>query len=176
MANREALRELQNRLSGRLQAARVQGITASWLAVEAGGTRYLLPLSHAGEIFAWSAPVRVPYTQPWFTGVANLRGGLYGVIDLAAFVSGEAPRPRPEAAYADSRLVAFNPVLETNAALLIDRLSGLRSPDAFAEATQPDAQAPAYMGTLYTDTQGQTWQELNLQALAQNNQFLTIGA
>lgn len=176
MANREALRELQNRLAGRLQAARVQGITASWLAVEAGGTRYLLPLSHAGEIFPWTAPVRVPYTQSWFAGVANLRGGLYGVIDLAAFVTGQAGRVKSDAARAESRLVAFNPVLETNAALLIDRLAGLRNPEAFVEATMPDGQGPGFIGNLYTDTQGQSWQELNLQTLAQNTHFLSIGA
>ena len=37
MANREALRELQSRLAGRLQAARAAGTQASWLAVESAG-------------------------------------------------------------------------------------------------------------------------------------------
>ena len=37
MANREALRELQSRLATRLQAARTEGVQASWLAVEAAG-------------------------------------------------------------------------------------------------------------------------------------------
>ncbi|MEG1454237.1 MAG: chemotaxis protein CheW, partial [Comamonas sp.] len=66
MANREALRQLHARLAARLQAARSEGVAAaSWLAVEAGGSRYLMPLAHAGEIFPWSGVLRVPYTRPW---------------------------------------------------------------------------------------------------------------
>ncbi|RYF36772.1 MAG: chemotaxis protein CheW, partial [Comamonadaceae bacterium] len=85
MANREALRELQSRLATRMQAARAEGVQASWLAVEAAGSRYLFPLAQSGEIFPYAAPQHVPYTQPWFLGVANLRGGLYGVVDLGSF-------------------------------------------------------------------------------------------
>ena len=76
MANREALRELQSRLATRLQAARTEGVAASWLAVEAAGDKYLFPLSQSGESFPWSVTQPVPYTQRWFLGVANLRGGL----------------------------------------------------------------------------------------------------
>ena len=36
MAKRQALRELQARLSDRLQIARTEGVAPSWLAVEAG--------------------------------------------------------------------------------------------------------------------------------------------
>jgi twitching motility protein PilI len=87
MANREALRELQTRLASRLQAARSEGTSvSSWLAVESGGSFYLLPLAQSGEIFPWVTVQPVPYTQGWFLGVANLRGGLHGVIDLAVFL------------------------------------------------------------------------------------------
>src|SRR3954470_24498959 len=96
MANREALRELQTRLATRMQAARAEGVQASWLAVEAAGTRYLFPLAQAGEIFPFASTHPVPYTRPWFLGVANLRGGLYGVVDLAAYVGNRQPAPRTE--------------------------------------------------------------------------------
>ena len=69
MANREALRELQTRLATRLQAARNEGLSVSWLAVEAGGAHYLLSLAQSGEIFPWANIQPVPYTQPWFMGV-----------------------------------------------------------------------------------------------------------
>src|SRR3954470_22053598 len=97
MANREALRELQSRLASRLQAARTEGVQASWLAVEAAGAKYLFPLAQSGEIFPFANPQPVPYTQPWFMGVANLRGGLYGVVDLSSFVEGRAPTMRSDA-------------------------------------------------------------------------------
>src|SRR5512133_2354964 len=112
MANREALRELQSRLASRLQMARTEGVQASWLAVEAAGAKYLFPLTQSGEIFPFSSAQPVPYTQAWFLGVANLRGGLYGVVDLASFVGGHAPLPRSDASRAESRLIALNTLLD----------------------------------------------------------------
>src|SRR4051812_22089636 len=126
MAKREALRELQARLATRLQAARTEGVQASWLAVESGGAKFLFPLSQSGEIFPFASTLNVPYTQSWFLGVANLRGGLYGVVDLASYVGGHAPVQRSDAGRAESRLVAFNAAFDVNCALLIDRLAGLR--------------------------------------------------
>src|SRR3954465_4129417 len=116
MANREALRELQTRLANRLQAARTEGVQASWLAVEAGGTKYLFPLAQAGEIFPYAATQHVPYTRPWFLGVANLRGGLYGVVALAGFIGTRRAGPRAEIGRPESRLVALGATLEVNCA------------------------------------------------------------
>ena len=137
MANREALRELQSRLASRLQTARTEGVQASWLAAEAAGSRYLFPLAQSGEIFPFASALPVPYTQAWFLGVANLRGGLYGVIDLASFVAGRAPAQRSDANRAESRLVALNATLDVNCALLIDRLAGLRHLEAFTSSSEP---------------------------------------
>jgi twitching motility protein PilI len=176
MANRQALRELQTRLADRLQIARTQGVAASWLAVEAGGKKYLFPLSQSGEIFPWVSTQPVPYTQDWFAGVANLRGGLFGVVDLASYVSGKAPPPKNELARTDSRLVALNAALEVNCALLIDKLSGLRNQDAFSDFSEKAPDAPDFFGNQYVDLNGASWQEINLQLLAQQAHFLTIGA
>ena len=177
MANRDALRAFQSRLASRLQAARTTGVAATWLAVEAGEGKYLFPLGHAGEIFPWTPPQPVPYTEPWFLGVANLRGGLFGVVQLSAFASGVPGGPAAtEAARMQSRLVALNELLEVNCALLVDRLAGLRGSEAFTAAEPPSAEAPAWLGHLYTDAAGERWQEINLQALSQQPEFLSIGA
>ena len=164
MAKRQTLRELQTRLAERLQVARTQGVAASWLAVEAGAGKYLFPLSQSGEIFPWVGMQPVPYTQTWFVGVANLRGGLFGVVDLASYVNGQA------------RLVSLNSALEVNCALLIDRLSGLRNQDAFSDFLEKAPDAPEFFGHQYIDLNGVSWQEINLQALTQQAHFLTIGA
>jgi len=177
MANRDALRAFQSRLAGRLQAARSTGVSASWLAVEAGDAKYLFPLGHAGEIFPWTQPQPVPYTQSWYLGVANLRGGLYGVVQLSAFATGQrSAADMTEANRAQSRLVALNELLEVNCALQVDRLIGLRGVEAFTDATAPGADAPAWMGHAYADAGGVKWQEVNLQALSQQPEFLSIGA
>ena len=177
MANRDALRAFQSRLASRLQAARTTGVAATWLAVEAGEGKYLFPLGHAGEIFPWTPPQPVPYPAPWFLGVANLRGGLYGVVQLSAFAGGAPSGPAAsEAARIQSRLVALNELLDVNCALLVDRLAGLRGVEAFASSEPPGADAPPWAGHLYTDAAGERWQEVNLQALSQQPQFLSIGA
>jgi twitching motility protein PilI len=176
MANREALRELQSRLASRLQAARSEGVQAAWLAVESAGRKYLFPLSQSGEIFPYAATQHVPYTQGWFLGVANLRGGLFGVVDLASYVTGQAPVQRSDAGRAESRLVALNALLDINCALLIDKLAGLRNMDGFVSSEAAPAGAPDYFGSGYTDAGGAFWQEINLQALSQQPQFLSISA
>ena len=83
---------------------------------------------------------------------------------------------RSESELAQCRLVALNPLLETNCALLVDRLLGLRTTDAFASSAPPDQSAAPYFGHVYTDLEGRQWQELNLQALSQHQAFLGIGA
>lgn len=176
MANKQALREFQSRLAQRLQSARTVGVAASWLAVEAGSARLLFPLSHAGEIFPWTDVQGVPYTHDWFLGVANLRGALTGVVDLAKLVHAENASKRNEAAMAQCRLVVLNPLLEANCALLVDRLLGLRTTEAFASSSPPNAQSPAYHGHSYADLEGNHWQELNLQVLSQSPAFLDIAA
>jgi twitching motility protein PilI len=175
MANREALRELQSRLATRLQAAKTAPASASWLAVEAAGTKYLFPLGQSGEIFPWANAMPVPYTQRWYLGVANLRGGLFGVVDLAGFVIGKSS-VRSDSIRAEARLVALNALLEVNCALLIDRLAGLRNVDAFVTSSEPPSGSPNYFGMGYTDATGAFWQEINLQLLSQQSQFLSISA
>ncbi|HEY1392479.1 MAG TPA: chemotaxis protein CheW [Methylibium sp.] len=173
MAKREALRELQSRLAERLQASRTQGASATWLAVESGGQGFLLPLGEAGEIFSLSALVPVPHTSGWFLGVANLRGGLHGVVDLAGFL-GIKSQAANEPGREQSRLVAFNPSLEINCAMLVDRLAGLRSREQLEAHAEDGGPKPGFVGGRYRDEQGRSWQELRLAALAGDEAFLKI--
>jgi twitching motility protein PilI len=175
MANREALRELQSRLALRLQQARTETRVQSWLAVECAGTGLLVPLPTAGEIFPAGSILPVPHTHRWFLGVANLRGGLHGVVDLAAFL-GLRPPAGLDAVREHSQLLAFNALSGANCAVLIDHLSGLRS--AHQLQAQPDdgRPRPAFAGARWRDGEGRVWQEIDLAALARNEQFLAIAA
>jgi twitching motility protein PilI len=175
MANREALRDLQSRLASRLQAAKAEGLSISWLAVRAGGVDYLLPLAQSGEIFPLPSVQTVPYSQAWFLGVVNLRGGLYGVVDLATFIAGKAPA-RTEQYWAEASVVTLNAALEINCSLLIDSLAGLRHVGAFSGSEPPPEGAPPYFGNRYVDADGSRWQEINLQQLSQMAEFLSISA
>ena len=175
MANREALRDLQSRLAGRLQAARSECVSvAAWLAVQAGEQDYLLPLNQAGEIFPWTGVQPVPYTQPWYLGIANLRGSLMGVVDLAQLLGQE--RSRNEQDLLDCSLLAFSPALEINTALLVDRLLGLRAAQAFVQTEAAPEHSPHFFGAVHIDATGRRWQELQLQRLSQTAKFLSIRA
>ena len=174
MANKEALRELQARLAERLQAARAQADTASWLAVECAGQGLLLPLGEAGEIFPMPAVLPVPHTRPWFLGVANLRGRLHGVVDLAGFLGLAGGAPAGEAGREPSRLIAFNVALEINCALRVDRLAGLRSAEQLREEPGDGRPRPAFAGPGYVDAAGRRWQALVLAALAGDEAFLKV--
>ncbi|QPF72634.1 chemotaxis protein CheW [Roseateles sp. DAIF2] len=177
MSNKQALRELQQRLAQRMQAAREQPQTASWLAVEAGGAPLLFPLRQSSEIFTPVPLKPVPYAKPWLLGVANLRGGLHTVVDLAAFLglreAGAAPRGE------GARLVTVNPDLNINCALLVDKLLGLRGDEQLQPlegGASDTGSRPKFAGGLWRDGEGRRWQALDLEALARHEQFLRIVA
>lgn len=181
MANKEALRELQQRLAQRLQTVKDQAPTRSWLAIEIAGHGFLLPLEQSGEIFPLTTIHPVPHAHGWFLGVANLRGQINGVVDLASFLGmpRHLPRPLAEAgAVRDAgRLVVFNARLQANVALLVDRLLGLRNPTMLEASPQTqDEKRPHFITQSMRDSQGRIWHEIDLMALASDEAFGCIGA
>ena len=73
-------------------------------------------------------------------------------------------------------LLALNPAHGGHCALLVDRLAGLRNPGQLSRLPDPAGPRPAFAGARYRDTQGQVWQEIDLAALARQEQFLGIAA
>jgi twitching motility protein PilI len=170
MANKQVLRELQTRLAERLQAARTQARARSWLAVECSGHGFLFPLQEAGEIFTLTAITAVPHSHAWFAGVANLRGHLHGIVDLAQFLGVK----RADIGRGQTHLVGFNQVFDLNCALMVDRLSGLRSEEELTPETQGIQIKPSFVGVRLRDRAGRLWQELQLSELASDEAFLKI--
>jgi len=199
MSNKQALRELQQRLALRMQAARDPSQVASWLAVECAGVGLLFSLRQAAEIFTPVPLKTVPYAQPWMAGVANLRGGLFTVVDLAVFLGlrdGAAAR----ADGGQTRLVSLNPELNINCALLVDRLVGLRGDEQLTLEVPVPVTAPVptptptpvpvpvpvpapvrntpaqpkFAGPRMRDAAGQLWQQIDLEALVKHAQFLRV--
>jgi twitching motility protein PilI len=157
---RNRLREYQSQLLARMQAARTDtSIRSRHLGLEIGGTRYLLDLLDAGEIVAPAPVTPVPLAQPWYLGLANIRGSLVGVIDLACYLGHGATAPAPEA-----RLVTFAAALGFNCALLVSRVYGLRQ--------AADMRAD---GALLRDHDGLAWTPLSLAALVRDERFLQVG-
>lgn len=175
-------RDSQVPAAARVPAAGPQEAATAWLAVAAGAHHYLLALGDTGEIFPWTAPQPVPHTVAWFLGVANLRGGLYGVVDLDAFAATDADLDgarnarRTGDAPTSTRLVALHARFDVNCALQVDRVLGLRGAELFTtDAGTGTGEAPAWRPGHRVDTAGTRWQLLDLQALARQPRFLNVG-
>jgi len=165
-ARRTRLREYQEQLVERMQAAKGGGgAPIQQLGLQLGGTRYLLDLLEAGEIVAPVPPARVPLTVPWYLGLANVRGLLVGVIDLARYLGQDSPPPgiSPGALLPSMRLVTFAPSLGFNCALLAERVYGLRQ----ASSMQQE-------GDALRDQEGKLWTPLSLAALVREERFQNV--
>lgn|SRR5574343_492714 len=169
MARKTSLRDFQSYLANRLSAAASGAGSASWLALQAGDSRWLVDLAESGEIILAPTVVPVPLTQPWFAGVANIRGNLHAVTDFSAFLGGAPCRINSL-----SRLLLIGVRYGSNAALLADRMLGLRKPDSFHPAPD-DPSLPAWGCQCFTDSDGQRWHKLAVGALLADDRFMHIG-
>lgn len=184
MAKRISLREFQMRLVERLTSAVRGEKSRALLGVQAGKDYWLLNLSDAGEVVPVPALMSVPLTKPWFSGVVNIRGMLYSVVDFSAFQGGE-----PTVLNSDARLLLVGVRHGINSALLVSRTLGLRSMETLeAEPASPEntfhAQPrQAWVGESFHDAQTQTqrssvsgivWRTLNLKPLLSHPGFLDI--
>ena len=141
-----------------------QAVSSSKLGFRSGGTNWLVALDSVSEVLP------VPLTQPWFLGMANMRGNLCAVTDLAAF-SGLAPT----AITAESRILLAHHRYGSNAGLLVDSLIGLRSIDGMT-AQESVAAAQPWELARYLGADGQPWAELDLGILLGLDTFIQIAA
>jgi twitching motility protein PilI len=167
------LRAFQQELATRLAAKTAAQVEQSRLGLACAGEQWLIRLSDAGEVIAVPQTASVPLTKPWYVGIANIRGNLYGVVDFAGFLGHPLEPTAPGAS--QSRLVLFGPrVGELRAGLIVHRVLGLRN---LAELSpgEPLADAPAWYGARWIETGGAAWQEIDLARLAQDPAFLQVG-
>jgi len=157
---RTRLRQYQVQLLERMQAARSNsGARINQLGVSIGAERYLLDLTQAGEIVPVPPITVVPLTQPWYLGLANIRGNLIGIIDLARYQGGAETSTN-----SDSRVVTLAAGLGFNCGLLVARVHGLRHAGDMTVA-----------GERLRDTDNNEWIPLDLAALVSDTRFLHVG-
>jgi len=166
MAEKTSLRDYQRDLAERLRNAGT-GRSASKLGLQIGGDAWLVDLTDAGEVIPVPEITPVPLTQPWFKGVANIRGNLYSVVDFPAFLGGP-----PAALGGEARLLLVGERFRLAAALLVDRSLGLRNP---AQLQPREAEPGQWARAEYTDAEGRQWKELDLPQLVQHADFLSVG-
>lgn len=171
MARRLNLQEYQESILARLksQGQAQDGAPASRLGVQIGDDAWLMSLSDVGEVLPVPEIQPVPLTRPWFMGMANVRGNLYAVTDLSAFLGG-----RPARLGVESRLLLAGGRFGINAAFVIDRLFGLRN---IAEMHLDAGQGRApWQSRTYLDASARRWCEMEMAALLGSGTFMQVAA
>ena len=167
------LQSFQQELANRLASKTAAQVESSRLGLACGGERFLIRLVDAAEVVAVPPIARVPLTQPWFLGLANVRGNLYSVVDLAAFIAREGIVLHTTGG--QSRLILFGPRAgDLKAGIVVQGVLGLRNL-AELTATPPEPNAPAWYGQRWLDGDGGTWQEIELAQLVVDSTFLRVG-
>ncbi len=172
MAKTSNLREFQEAILLRLKEATAKGsaVSTSRLGVIVGSKRVLINLHEVSEVLPLPPMQHVPLTLPWFLGVANVRGNLYNITDLAQFMG--LP---PTAKSINNRIVLINSEVTTQVAVVIDSLVGLRSVESMKHkpAAKNNKNKQAFLSeNSYEDADKNEWFELNVEALVQDKAFI----
>lgn len=164
MSKRLNLREFQQGLIDRLQATDTSEARVSTLGVQIAGRNWLVDMGDIAEVLPLPPLTVVPFTKPWFRGVANVRGNLYGVIDMAAYEhTGVA------SGGVNNRVLLVAGRHAFNAALLVDSVLGLRDARMWRQNEDIDKQIE------YHDEHGASWRKLDVHGLVEQAEFLQIG-
>jgi twitching motility protein PilI len=167
----ELLKELERRsriaASGRGQES---GQQEEWVGVgfRVGHTRLVAARQEVREILTWPGVTSLPGAKPWLLGLANVRGQLLPVTDLAAFFGGE-----PATIGRGSRVLMVNHA-DIPAGLLVDEVRGFRRFVASEKTDElsgmPQGMTPFLAGAYVTDDD--TWAVLGLHGLVESAVFL----
>jgi len=169
--SRQRMREFQANLTARLREARSGDPGYGRLAVRVVDCDCLLHLPEAGEILSVPIITSVPLAQPWFMGIASVRGRIFSVIDLGRYMERGATRLDK-----DCRLILLGESLGFNAGLVVSAVLGLRSvKDMISESGAANAERPDWMNTPCTEQDGHRWLPLELGRLTREERFLHAG-
>lgn len=174
MAKSSNLREFQEAILLRLKEVATQGDTASSsrLGVLVGSKRMLVNLNEVREVIPVPPMQVVPLTEPWFLGVANVRGNLYNVSDLSQFL-----HMPPITRSLNNRILLLNSESTTQVALMINGLVGLRSVDTMQAQAMNDEAESLYCRQVYLDADNNDWLEIDFEKLLRDKEFIqpTLG-
>lgn len=171
----DKLREYERRSCRFAPDAQASGATVdewSGITFGLGGTRLACNISRITEILSCPPPTPVPGAKDWIVGLANVRGELLTVIDLAQFLNGERSPVTPS-----SRLLATS-LNKAPIGLLIDEVFGQRRFLA-SEAQPADLDDGSPLCNLVAGRHqlgSEVWHELDLDRLFNSAEFLNGAA
>jgi len=169
MAKKFNLREFQTTLSQKLQAAASRDNSGSRLGFRVGEVNWLVSLSDTEEVLPVPPIVKMPGSQRWFRGVANIRGNLFAVSDFSDFM-GQGVTPD----HVDCRLLIPHHDFGVNAALLVRSTLGLKNIHHFD--LRDGSGAHPWIVRHYADDTGTGWCDMDFGQLLGNAAFLKVEA
>jgi len=139
----------------------------SGLSFRVGDRRLVVQLDDIGEVVTPVTVTPVPLTRPWLQGVANVRGELLTIVDLAQFFGMQPVQPDDRARL----LIVNDPLLRS--AVLVAEVTGMRH---FSEEHGSATAAPQGPMTPYLkegfERDGVRYDWLDLIGLARSDAYL----
>jgi twitching motility protein PilI len=163
MSKRFNLREFQQGLLERMQIQAEAGNQVGTLGVLIGQDSWLIDMADISEVLSLPELTTVPLTKPWYCGVANVRGNIYSITDLGAYLNYGITIKDPQ-----SRVLLLGQKFNFNTGLLVSKVLGLRNSKDWQQSEQNGK-------NFYQDSSGQEWQKLDIRQLIQQPEFIQIG-
>jgi twitching motility protein PilI len=170
MDKRTTLRDYQTNILARLENAKKAGAEApaGYLGVVIGNKNVLVNLKEISETLPMLDIQRVPLVKPWFLGVANVRGVLYAINDLAHLVENKFTQISSNA-----RMVMVSEAVTSNVAFVVDRMIGLRKLDEMQLREEAVDDSVCLKTQSYQDADNQIWHMLDCDKLVRSKEFIT---
>lgn len=145
------------------------GASSAVLGVAAGEERYLIPMAEVNEVIPIPKLAHVPLTQPWFLGLANVRGNLYGITDLGVYLGGN-----PVAFNQKSRILLVITGNKLYGGFIVNSMLGIRGLSEFIPVKPAKKKLPKCVTAQYKDAEGRQWRQLSLFQLTGDERFLQV--
>ena len=170
MSKQSQLREYQTSILARLENAKKAGAEspAGYLGVIIGGKNVLVNLQEISETLPILEIQRVPLVKPWFLGVANVRGVLYAINDMAQLLESTFT-----SISSNARLLLISDSVASNVAFLVDKLIGLRKLEEMKLTDILIEDDICLKNQTYQDDENKVWYLLDCDKLVRSKEFTT---
>jgi twitching motility protein PilI len=153
---------------------KIEQVREMWLGIgfRMGDTRLVMPAGEVSELLNYPRVQKVPGTREWVMGLANVRGRILTLIDLAGFLTGVPtalhPRSRAMIVKDEAMQVGF----------LVEEVSGLKhffgqdyepATDGFGDWIRP------FLKGRFVD-HDLAWGVVNLPSVVNSPEFMQVGA
>ena len=168
MAKETTLREYQTNILARLENAKKAGAEtpAGYLGVVIGSKNVLVNLQEISETLPITDLHRVPLVKPWFLGVANVRGVLYAINDLAQMLEQTFT-----SISSNARLLLISEAVSSNVAFVVDKLIGLRKLEDLTLREELAEENVCLKPQTYQDAENRIWHMLDCVQLVHSKEY-----